>query len=299
MQLRIETAKDLKNFTTLGIGGKAAFFTEVQTKNELKEAFFFVRKNKLPFFLLGRGSNVFFDDAGFSGLVILNRIDFIKIINQQMGNSLALQAGSGCSLYKLVQEARKSNFSDLDFTLGIPASLGGAVYMNAGAFGFSMADVLEEVEVVFADGTEKVFSKKELVFDYRFSSLQKLQGFIASVKLLLKKALFQPSLALQFLEKRQKTQPLSTKNAGSVFRNPQNFAAAYLIEKAGLKKIQMGGAKISDLHANFIINQDQASSQDMLNLIGHIKKVIFQKYKIQLKEELVYVPKDGLKKRRK
>ena len=287
MHFCLQKNKALKEFTTFGIGGRAAFFAEIKTKEELIAAFLFAQKKDLPIYVLGGGSNLLFDDRGFSGLVIRNRIDFLKQDN------CSFQIGAGYSLNKLALETAQDEFSGLEFLLGVPATLGGAIYMNAGAFGHSISEVLEEVEFVFFSGEAKTFSKKELQFGYRFSSLQKLAGSIVSAKLVLSPALKTQEKALSFLQKRQISQPLKLKNGGCIFQNPKGFFAARLIESAGLKGFQIGGAKVSSLHANFIVNQDCATANDVLKLIQYIKSQVFKKHQIDLKEELLYVPFSG------
>lgn len=298
MKLQLQKNKSLKELTTLGIGGYAAFFAEVQTKQDLKEAFLFAEDSNLPIFVLGGGSNLLFDDAGFSGLVIRNKLDFLqtKIEPKNGSKGSFFQVGAGYNLTKLASQTTKQGFSGLEFALGIPATLGGAIYMNAGAFGNSMADLLEEVEFLFFNGEEKTFLKSELQFGYRFSSLQKLPGAIVGAKLYLpssSSSSIASKKALAFFQKRQKKQPLNMKNAGSIFRNPKGFFAAELIEKANLKGFKIGGAEVSSLHANFIINQGLATSQDVLELIAHIKSKVFEKHQIKLEEEIIYVPAVG------
>ncbi len=323
MNLQLQKNKDLKEFTTLGIGGCAAFFAEIQTKQELKEAFLFAKNQDLPVFILGGGSNLLFDDLGFSGLVIRNKIDFLQRSLQtekELPNHLfkhpsnhpqgcSIQVGAGYSLTKLAFETTKQGFSGLEFALGIPASLGGAIYMNAGAFGDSISDLLQSVDFLFFNGEERTFLKSDLQFGYRFSSLQKLPGAIVGAELFLSSSSIKINTsssstsaslsctasekALAFLQQRQKKQPLNFKNAGSIFRNPKGLFAADLIEKADLKGFKIGGAEVSSLHANFIINQGLATSQDVLELIAHIKSKVFEKHQVQLEEEIVYVSTDG------
>lgn len=286
MGLIFQENKSLKQFTTFKIGGKARFFVEVKTENDLKAAFFWAQEHFLPVCVLGGGSNVLFDDRGFAGLVIRNLIDFLK----ETPKENSFQVGSGYNLTKLALETTGKNLSGLEFAAGIPATLGGAIYMNAGAFGFAISDILETVDFLFLNGEKRTFEKKELEFGYRFSSFQKLKGAVVSARLNFSFSFKAREAALAFLEKRKNTQPLKMKNAGSIFRNPSGYFAAELIEKANLKGVQIGGAKVSSMHANFIVNEKEAKSEEVLALIGLVKNKVLEKYQVNLQEELIYVP---------
>ncbi|MFA5250293.1 MAG: UDP-N-acetylmuramate dehydrogenase [Parachlamydiales bacterium] len=292
MGLQLQRNKELKRLTTFGIGGKAAFFAEVKNPSELKEAFLIAQKNHWPWRILGAGSNLLFDEKGFDGLVIQSRISFcFKKRQLQSGqDGLLVQVGSGYRLSQLALKTSQEGFGGLEFAFGLPASLGGAVYMNAGAFGSNLGQVVQKIDFLFFNGAEKQFLKADLDFGYRFSSLQKLSGFIVGAELFLPKAEKTEERALAFWQKRQKTQPWKEKSAGSIFRNPPGFFAAALIESCGLKGVRIGGAQISSLHANFIVNLGAASSRDVLDLIALMKSQVKARHQVELQEEIAYVP---------
>jgi UDP-N-acetylmuramate dehydrogenase len=283
LKKKLQFDKSLKNLCTFHIGGNAKYFIEVLSIEDLKQALVFAKEETLRFFILGKGSNVLFDDRGFDGLVIQNKIDFCNFKENQ------IHVGSGYSLIKLCRECSTRNLSGLEFGIGIPGSVGGAIYMNASAHNQSISNFLKEVLFIDEDGNEQRFLKKELIFDYRFSSFHEKKGVIIS-------AIFELSLLNKVEEKtnslldlRKKNQPLDKKSAGCIFKNPPNDFAARLIDICNLKGKSIGGAMVSLKHANFIINEKDASSKDVLELIAFIKKEVKEKTGIFLEEEVCYV----------
>lgn len=273
----------LSKYTTFGIGGPARFFAEVtnveQMQNVLKEA------GDLPLFLLGNGSNILFDDRGFDGLVILNRIQFFK----QEGSRFSVGAGFNFSL--LGSKVSRLGFGGLEFASGIPGSVGGAVFMNAGANGFETADFLQEVHFVDRQGILHVFEKDELVFAYRTSPFQKKKGAIVSAVFELKECKNARKRRQDIVHYRQETQPYGEKSAGCIFRNPEGGSAGAFIEQAGLKGLQVGGAKVSEKHANFIVNSEgKASAEDVLRLMELVKTGVKNQLGKELVCEVRYIP---------
>ncbi len=265
----------LSEFSTFGIGGPIDHFVEVFTIEEMEEAF----RIDLPKLVLGKGSNCLFNDLGFRGLVILNRIDFCN-----WGNSDVF-VGSGYSFSLIgVQSARKG-FSGLEFASGIPATVGGAIFMNAGANGSETCDSLKSVQV-FDGKMRRDLLRNELEFGYRTSSFQKMHGVILSAIFSLKKEPLARQKQLQIINYRMKTQPLKERSAGCVFRNPSNGSAGGLIDQLGLKGMRVGGAKVSEVHANFIINQGNASSGDVKKLIRLVQERVFEQTGILLETEI-------------
>lgn len=282
--MHLQENKPLRELSTFGIGGNARYYLEVNTSVEMCEALRYCHEQKLPFLVIGKGSNCLFDDRGFNGLVILNKISFCHY------EAESVHVGAGYSFSLLgVQTARKG-FAGLEFASGIPATVGGAVYMNAGANGSETCSHLTEVHYVTELGEEKVFKKEELVFSYRFSSFQKMKGAIASVKFHLALSGDARQKQLAIIDYRTKTQPYKDKSAGCVFRNPQPHHAGALIEKAGLKGFAIGGAEVSTMHANFIVNRDQATAQDVLALAKHIKSIVQEKTGVELEMEIRCIP---------
>ena len=274
--------KRLSEVSTFGIGGLAKWFCEVKTIEELKEALQQARHHNMPYFILGKGSNTLFHDKGFNGLVIHNKISFFE----QKENEFHVGAGYSFSLLG-VQTAR-GGWSGLEFASGIPASVGGAVFMNAGANGKETCQYLAEVSYVTPDGEMSTFSKEELVFSYRFSSFQLMKGVIAAATFVLEKNEEARKAQLAIIDYRMQTQPYGKKSAGCVFRNPLGRSAGALIEQCGLKGEKIGGAEVSTLHANFIVNEGEATAQDVLDLAKLVKEKVYQKTGIELEMEICF-----------
>lgn len=278
--MKIQKNKSLKKFTTFKIGGKAKFFLEVTTFDEMRSAFLFAKKKGLKIFILGKGSNILFDDKGFSGLVIYNNISFLRISKN------SVYVGAGYSFPNLGIKTSHMCLSGLEFAAGVPGSAGGAIYMNASSYGQAISDTIKSVVYLSLDGKIKILNLDELKFDYRFSIFQKKKGAILSAKFLLKRDKNAKQRQLKILRDKRKIQPLNEKNAGCIFKNPKNISAKKIIDECFLKNFKIGGARISNIHANFIINEKKASSKDILDLIIHIKKVIKKKKNINLIEEV-------------
>jgi len=277
MVLSLQSNRSLSEFSTFGIGGPIRYLAEVTSFEEMEEAFAL----KLPFFILGKGSNCLFDDRGFDGLVILNKIDFCSFTDTEVS------VGAGYSFSLLgVQSARKG-LSGLEFACGIPATVGGAVFMNAGANGCETCNSLASVLYLHADGSRREYQREELTFGYRKSSFQSMFGAILSAHFSLTPREEARKAQLQIIETRMKTQPLKEKSAGCVFRNPApTLSAGALIDRCGLKGAAMGGAKVSEIHANFLINTGSASSQDMLSLIRLVQEKVFEQTGVYLEPEI-------------
>jgi UDP-N-acetylmuramate dehydrogenase len=274
----------LREFSTFGIGGNASYFTSVRSVEEMKDALLWAKEKALPFFILGKGSNCLFDDKGYRGLVILNKIDFFQIENQ------TATVGAGFSFSLLGTKLSRMGLTGLEFASGIPASVGGAVWMNAGANGKETSEALVEVSFVDENGVERVFRKEELEFRYRFSSFQNMKGAIVSAQFHLQIDQETRQRQLTIIDYRKKTQPLDKKSAGCVFRNPQTGSAGALIDSCGLKGMNVGGAFVSDKHANFIINSEGARAQDVLHLISEVQRKVHEQTGISLEMEIRYIP---------
>lgn len=312
-QNKIQQNVSLKKYTTFKIGGLAKFFVEVKNTAELKESLIWAKANNSPVFILGGGSNLLVSDQGFNGLVIkINNID-LKI-NQNLA-----YAGAGINLNKLVIESLKNNLIGLEKLAGIPGTLGGAIRGNAGAWGSQVGDFVKTV-VCFdsQDLIVKKFNTTKCQFTYRSSLFKENKNLIIwFVELKLKVRTIQESSAAQQvikenLAKRKNTQP-DYPSAGCVFKNlknkqlkdfvinnphleiPEKFLenkaipAAWLIEASSLKGQKSGGAQISEQHANFIVNINQATADDVLKLIALTKTHVYNKFKVQLQEEIELV----------
>jgi UDP-N-acetylmuramate dehydrogenase len=275
----------LSNYSTFGIGGPARYFAEARTCVQMQEMLGCVHNFSLPFFILGKGSNTLFDDRGFNGLVIVNRIDYLK-----QGAAGRFQVGSGYSFARLGGITSRKGWSGLEFASGIPATVGGAIYMNAGANKMETAQSLIEVSFVSESGEIVNYKKEALYFGYRTSSFQKMKGAIVEAIFQLSTSFEAKKSQKELLDYRLKTQPYGEKSAGCVFRNPQGNGAGQLIELCGLKGMTVGGAAVSPLHANFIVNRGGARAEDVLSLMKKIKEQVYQKKGVHLEEEIKYIP---------
>lgn len=265
----IEEMKPLAPFCTFGIGGPARYFATSRTISDLQQLIQWANNHGVSFFVLGKGSNLLFDDRGYDGLVIYNRVTFFE--EPKPGE---YYVGSGYSFARLGALTARKGFAGLEFASGIPGSVGGAVYMNAGANGRETADCLEEVDYIDAEGRLKQLKRGELDFSYRSSSFQNWKGAIAAARFSLTKGEQALQKQRELLAYRLETQPYEDKSAGCVFRNPQKRGAGALIDAAGLKGYSVGGAAISQKHANFIINKNHATAEDVKRLVQEIKEKV-------------------------
>lgn len=279
-----ETGKKLSAVSTFGIGGPARFFAEASTKEEVQTMLAYCYQAGLPFFVLGKGSNCLFDDRGYAGLVISNKIDYLEQTEH------LFTVGSGYSFARLGGVTSRNGWTGLEFASGIPATVGGAIFMNAGANKKETADCLIEVEYVSEKGEILRFMKHELRFGYRFSSFQEMKGVITEGIFSLQPSLEAKKTQKDILDYRLKTQPYGDKSAGCAFRNPSESAAGRLIDECGLKGLRVGGAQVSNLHGNFIVNAGGATASDILNLMQMIKEKIHRERGILLEEEIRVIP---------
>jgi UDP-N-acetylmuramate dehydrogenase len=275
----------LSKYCTFGIGGAARYFTTVYNVHDVKEALFFAKEKGIPFLTLGKGSNCLFDDRGYNGLIILNKITYLDFEREKVS------VGSGYSFAHLGIKTSKKKLSGLEFASGIPASVGGAIYMNAGANKMETKDTLLEVFYVDDEGQERLFRKEELNFDYRFSSFQEMRGIIIGASFSLTKKESAKEKQKEILTHRLATQPYKAKTCGCVFQNPDSaISAGKLIDDCGLKGYAVGGALISLMHANFIENQGSASAADVQKILKEVKEIVKEKTGYDLQLEVCVVP---------
>lgn len=277
----------LKDFTTFRIGGIAKYFLIARTNEEIISALKLAKENNLPFFVIGGGSNVLIQDKYFPGLVI--KIQNSEFSVSDSGNGKEIQMQAGINLSKLVQMSFEYSLTGIEWAIGLPGTIGGAIRGNAGAMEGSMSTITKEVQVFDLEKLEtKTFSNSDCQFKYRDSIFKhNLNLFILSAKVFLasgdKSAIRKKSD--EIFQKRRETQPYEFPSAGCIFKNPENMSAGKLIQDLGLKKMQIGGAQISDKHANFIINVKDASSEDVLALQNLVKQKVKEKFNIDLEEE--------------
>ncbi|KAA3459105.1 UDP-N-acetylenolpyruvoylglucosamine reductase-like isoform X1 [Gossypium australe] len=279
--------KLLKDLSTWGIGGPCNYFVQVFHQTHLLSAIRYCRVFSIPYVVIGKGSNCLFDDLGFDGCVILNQIDFLERMEPGV-----YRAGSGFRFNHLGSLSCNEGFTGLEFAAGIPGTVGGATYMNAGANGQETANVIESIDIVTTEGNFRTLNRIDLTFGYRSSSFQDMDNLAAIVAATfrLERSGSAKKRQQELLKRRRATQPVNERSAGSVFRNPVNLgvSAAELIDKAGLKGCSIGGAMVSNIHANFLVNTGASTSQDMLNLIALVKDKVHSKFGVELEEEVLY-----------
>jgi UDP-N-acetylmuramate dehydrogenase len=285
---KVKRNEPLAHHTTIKIGGPADLFIEPSSVENLKKVMEVIKKNNLPWRAIGRGSNLLVSDKGIEGAVIKlgTGIDALAI------NGTEITVGGGHSLVSLSTLISKKGLSGLEFASGIPGSVGGAVYMNAGAHGSDISNVLTRAHILFEDGTMEWLSNEEMEFSYRTSSLQKKRPGIVIEAVFQLVAGDRTTIVAQMQKNkdyRKETQPWNYPCAGSIFRNPLPNYAGKLIEVAGLKGFSIGGAKISEMHGNFIVNAGNATAGDVLALIQHVKDTIYSLYKIKMETEVEIV----------
>jgi UDP-N-acetylmuramate dehydrogenase len=277
----------LANHTTWKIGGPADILIEPTDKNALARSMKLVYKHKVPWTVLGRGSNMLVRDGGIRGVVFKLADGF----NHLNFNGEEIEVGAGYSFIRLAVMAGKEGLTGLEFAGGIPGTVGGAVYMNAGAHGSDVSRILKHAEVLLENGELVTFTPDDLAFRYRHSILQEIKGIVTG-------AVFQLSHGdrkeiarhmAEYKDRRRHTQPLSMPCAGSVFRNPPGDHAGRLIESAGLKGFRVGGAQISERHANFIVNCGNATAQDVLDLMEQAMEIVEQRFQVKLVPEVLVV----------
>jgi UDP-N-acetylmuramate dehydrogenase len=275
----------LANHTTIKIGGPADLFVEPSSIASLEKTLELIHKYKVRWRAIGRGSNLLVSDNGIEGVVI----KLGNGLNQMKLDGTLLTVGAGFSLVGLAVQISRKGLSGLEFASGIPGSVGGAVYMNAGAHGSDISKILTEAHILFEDGSLQWLTNEEMEFSYRTSVLQqKRPGIVVEAKFRLEKGEKEIIIALMQKNKdyRKETQPWDLPCAGSIFRNPLPNHAGKLVEEAGLKGYQIGGAKISDMHGNFIINAGDAKACEVLELIDYVKRTIFKLNKVEMETEV-------------
>jgi UDP-N-acetylmuramate dehydrogenase len=285
----------LSAMSSFGIGGPADLFFEARTEAELEAAVSLAVAERYPFYVIGGGNNLLFDDAGYRGLIIRNRLEGLTRGEDRM------TVLSGTGLPCILKEALSASLCGLEFLAGIPGTLGGAVYGNAGAYGWSVGDVLETATVLQPGGGQKTVSREELGFGYRDSVLKSAGGIVLAATLLCSPGDSRESemKIRDILEKRQaKHPPLGTACAGSYFKNwcaatGERIAAGKLLEQAGARGLAVGDAAVYENHCNFIINKGNARSADVLALAGELKERVLRAFGLRLEEEVIYLRADA------
>lgn len=281
--MEIKKNELMKNHTSFKIGGFADEFCEVQSAEDIKKLIEYTKAKEIPYTVIGNGSNLLVGDKGIRGLVI----KIAKGFDAAEVSGETITAESGILLSRLANAALKEKLSGMEFASGIPGTLGGAIYMNAGAYGGEMKDIVKKVTYL-EDGEIKTASADELDFGYRRSRFCGSDAVILSAELALEKADYDEIKAKMddFKERRTSKQPLSMPSAGSTFKRPEGYFAGKLIEDAGLKGVSVGGAQVSEKHSGFVVNTGNASARDVLDLIKYIQKTVYDKFGVNLETEV-------------
>ncbi|MGN5650090.1 UDP-N-acetylmuramate dehydrogenase [Bacillus sp. Brlt_9] len=282
---RVLVDEPLARYTTMKIGGPADILIVPKHVAGIEKTLQLVKKYKTKWTVIGRGSNLLISDLGIDGVVIRlgEGLDHLEV------EKYKVRVGGGYPLIKLSTLLSRQGLAGLEFASGIPGSVGGAVYMNAGAHKSDISNIVSKALILFEDGTIDWLTHEEMEFSYRTSVLQtKRPGIVLEAEFQLQIGERERIVSIMQKNKdyRRETQPWNHPCAGSVFRNPIPYFAGDLIEKAGLRGYQIGGAQISEMHGNFIINTGGASAQDVLSLIALIKQTIKDKFGVEMHTEV-------------
>lgn len=275
----------LKKYNTYGLGGITKYLI-IPYKDKLSDLIKYLRDHSIKYFVIGNGSNIILSDDYFDGAIIkLDKLDKIEINNNEC------IVGSGVMLNNLVNKTLNMSYTNLAFLMGIPGTVGGTICSNAGAYNENIFSYVKDVTILDENLNIKKIKKDSIEYSYRYTEFRLRNIIILETTLVLEKGNIEETKQKikENFDKRKKTQPLEYKNAGSVFKNPEGYSAGKLIEEAGLKGKTIGGAKVSEKHANFIVNFNNAKSSDIITLIDLIKKEIKEKYNIVLELEQIII----------
>lgn len=285
----VKKGEVMKNHTSFRIGGEAEFLVIPESFAEIKEIIKTCKIYDVSYAVMGNGSNILVGDIGISGVLIKisSGLSNVKID----GNKIYAEAG--VLLSTLSNKAKSESLTGLEFASGIPGTLGGAIYMNAGAYGGEIKDVVKNIGYLDVDGEIREMSGEDAGFGYRKSVFVDREKIILYAELELQKGdIKKITETMQDLNQRRKDkQPLNYPSAGSTFKRPEGYFAAKLIEDAGLKGYTVGGAKVSEKHAGFVVNFDNATSEDVKKLMADVKNVVYEKFGVELEPEVKFLGK--------
>ena len=280
----IVSDEPMRKHTTFRIGGNADIFVRPESKEQIAEILRLCRKQDVPYFILGNGSNLLVGDRGFRGVVI-NIMDNMNDIKVDGG---IIKAQAGAMLIKVSRTARDNSLTGLEFASGIPGTIGGAIYMNAGAYGGEMKDVVTQVTAMDAEGEIYTFGTDELEFSYRHSVIQQRDLIVLDVTMKLAagdQKIIDDRMSELAVARRTK-QPLEYPSAGSTFKRPEGYFAGKLIMDAGLRGYRVGDAQVSEKHCCFVVNRGNATADDVIKLIDDVKAKVSEEYDVVLEPEV-------------
>lgn len=279
----------LKNHTYTHLGGKADFYVTPQNFEQVQEIVKLANKENVPFTLLGNGSNLIVKDGGIRGIIMnLQKLAEIKI------EGSTIVAGSGARIIDVSRKALSDQLTGLEFACGIPGSVGGALYMNAGAYGGEIKDVLTSTVVVDREGNLRTLKAEDLDLDYRTSNIPDHGYIVLEATFSMEKGNYEEIKAVMddLTFKRESKQPLEYPSCGSVFKRPPGYFAGKLIQDSDLQGKQIGGAQVSLKHAGFIVNRDQATAEEYIDLIHFVQATVKEKFDVQLEREVRIIGED-------
>lgn len=280
--------ESMKDYTTFKIGGNVDILIKPTTVSHIVETIRLCSQYKVPYYILGNGSNLLVADEGFRGVVIqiYNNFSEIKIEGK------CIKAQAGALLSKVASAAWRHSLTGFEFAHGIPGTIGGAIVMNAGAYDGEMKQVVKSCEVLTEDGEQIELEHEALELGYRTSIIQKKHYIVLSVTLELEAGDAEAIQAKMkdFAGRRRDKQPLDKPSAGSTFKRPEGYFAGKLIMDSGLRGYQIGGARVSDKHCGFVVNEGQATCQDVEALIAYVQQTVWDKYQVKLEPEVKRLP---------
>ncbi|GGI39263.1 UDP-N-acetylmuramate dehydrogenase [Mammaliicoccus stepanovicii] len=282
-QSLIKVDEPLKKYTFTKTGGKADFYLSPTSHIEVQKIVKLAYNNQIPLTFLGNGSNIIIRDGGIRGIVI-SLLEF----NQISVNNQSITCGSGAAIINVSRRARDHHLSGLEFACGIPGSVGGAVYMNAGAYGGEVKDCIDHIKAIDDTGELHIIQGEDLELDYRTSIVQRKHLVVLEATFKLEVGDIHTIQATMddLTQRREDKQPLEHPSCGSVFQRPPNHFAGKLIQEAGLQGHRIGGVEVSKKHAGFIVNVDNGTATDYEQIIAHVQKVVKEKFDIELKREV-------------
>ncbi|MDY3827961.1 MAG: UDP-N-acetylmuramate dehydrogenase [Clostridium sp.] len=279
----IEFNADMKQNTSFKVGGTADVLLCPKEYSQLQETVRICNENNIPFIVLGNGSNILVRDGGIREVVIkLTSINFLEISQNK------IKAGSGVSLKEVSDFALENSLTGFEFACGIPGSVGGAVFMNAGAYNGEIKNVITQAEVLDREGNIKTLDREQLSFDYRKSNIMEQGYIVLSAVFTLEygdKETIKSTID-DLTARREEKQPLEYPSAGSTFKRPKGYFAGKLIQDCELKGFTIGGAAVSEKHSGFVINKGNATAKDVLDVISHVQETVMQKFGVKLETEV-------------
>ena len=283
---RIHINEPMSKHTSFKIGGNAKILVNIVSVFELQEILKILKKENIRIIIIGNGSNILVSDKGIDGIVL--KIEIKKFEIQKIDSKYRITLGAGCKLGEISYKLADKNISGFEFASGIPGTIGGAIRMNAGAYGSEMKDIVNSITYIDRDGQISKINNKEAKFEYRNSIFSKKDYIIIETEIELESGKKEEIIEKikEYQKNRKEKQPIEYPSAGSVFKRGDGFITAKLIDECGLKGYQIGDAQISEKHAGFIINKGNAKAKDVEDLIKYIKKQVLEKFEVEIETEI-------------